>query len=38
MKVLVNDIYLLYDDNVIIIRKNRRVKKSFNIFIKHTSL
>ena len=30
-------IYLFCDDNVIIIRKERRVKKSFEVFIKHTS-
>ena len=38
IKKFVNDIYLLYDDNVIVIRKNRRVKKSFNVFVKHTLL
>ena len=37
-KKFVKIIYLFYDDNVIITRKGRRVKKSFKIFIKHTSL
>ena len=34
----VNDIYLPYNDNVIIIRKSRRIKKLFNVFIKHILL
>ena len=34
----VNDIYLPYDDNIIITRKGRRAKESSKIFIKHTSL
>ena len=34
----VNDIYLFYNNNVIVIRKSRRVKKSFDVFVKHTSL
>ena len=38
IREFVNDIYLFYDDNVIIIRKNRRIKESFEIFVKHTSL
>ena len=38
IREFVNDIYLSYDDNAIIIRKNRRVKKSFDIFVKHTLL
>ena len=38
IKEFVNDIYLFYNDNIIVIRKNRRVKKSFKIFIKHISL
>ena len=37
-KEFVNDIYLSYNDNVIIIRKGRRAKGSFKIFVKHTSL
>ena len=37
-KEFVNDIYLSYDDNVIIIRKGRRVKESFEVFVKHISL
>ena len=37
-KEFVNDIYLFYNNNVIVIRKDRRVKKSFKIFVKHTSL
>ena len=31
-------IYLFCDDNVIVIRKERRAKKSSKIFVKHTSL
>ena len=38
IKEFVNDIYLFYNDNVIIIRKGRRVKESFEIFVRHTSL
>ena len=38
IKEFVNDICLFYDDNVIIFRKSRRVKKSFKIFVKHISL
>ena len=38
IKEFINDIYLLYKDNVIIIRKNRRIKESFNVFVKHTLL
>ena len=34
----VNVIYLFYNDNVIIIRNERRVKGLFEVFIKHTSL
>ena len=34
----VNDICLFCNNNVIVIRKGRRVKESFNIFVKHTSL
>ena len=34
----VNDINLPYNNNVIVIRKNRRVKESFNVFVKHISL
>ena len=37
-KEFVKIIYLFYNDNVIITRKERRVKKSFKIFVKHTSL
>ena len=37
-KEFINDIYLFYDDNIIIIRKSRRVKKLFNVFVKHTLL
>ena len=36
IKEFVNIIYLFYNNNVIIIRKNRRVKKLFKIFVKHT--
>ena len=38
IRKFVSDIYLPYDNNVIVIRKNRRIKKSFEIFVKHTSL
>ena len=34
----VNDIYLFCDNNVTIIKKERRVKKSFKVFVKHISL
>ena len=37
IKEFVNDIYLSYNDNVIVIRKSRRVQKSFKIFVKHIS-
>ena len=37
-KEFVKVICLFYDDNVIVIRKERRAKKSFEIFVKHTSL
>ena len=37
-KEFVKIIYLFYDDNVIVIRKERRAKESFKIFIKHISL
>ena len=37
IKKFVNDIYLFYNNNVIIIRKNRRVKELFKIFVKHIS-
>ena len=37
-KEFVKIIYLFYNDNVIVIRKERRVKKSFKIFVKHISL
>ena len=38
IKEFVNDICLFYNDNVIVIRKGRRVKESSKIFVKHTSL
>ena len=38
IREFVNDICLFYDNNVIVIRKNRRVKESFEIFVKHTLL
>ena len=38
IKEFINDIYLFYNNNVIVIRKNRRVKKSFKVFIKYISL
>ena len=34
----VNDIYLPYNNNVIIIRKGRRAKELSEIFVKHISL
>ena len=37
-KEFVKVIRLFYNDNVIIIRKERRAKESFKIFIKHISL
>ena len=37
-KEFVKIIYLFCDDNVIVTRKERRVKKSSKIFVKHTSL
>ena len=37
-KEFVKIIYLFYNDNVIVIRKERRVKKSFEVFVKHISL
>ena len=36
IKKFVNVIYRFYNDNVIIIRKEYRIKKSFKVFIKHT--
>ena len=38
IREFVKIIYLFYDNNIIVIRKERRVKKSFEVFIKHTSL
>ena len=38
IKEFKNVIYRLYNDNVIVIRKKRRVKKLFEIFVKHTFL
>ena len=38
IREFVNVIYLFYNNNVIVIRKERRVKKSFKIFVKHISL
>ena len=38
IREFVKIIYLFYNDNVIVIRKERRVKKSFKIFVKHISL
>ena len=35
---LIKIIHLFYNDNVIIIRKRRRAKKSFEVFIKHISI
>ena len=36
IKKFVNIIYRLYDNNVIVIRKKRYIKKLFEIFVKHT--
>ena len=36
IKKFVNIIYRFCDNNVIVIRKRRRVKKSFEVFVKHT--
>ena len=38
IKEFVKIIYLFYDDNVIVIRKGRRVKESSEVFVKHISL
>ena len=38
IREFVYDIYLFYKNNVIVIRKNRRARKSFDVFIKHTLL
>ena len=38
IRKFVKVIHLFYNDNVIIIRKERRVKRSFEIFVKHISL
>ena len=38
IRKFVKIIYLFYNNNVIVIRKERRVKKSFEIFVKHISL
>ena len=37
-KKFVKIIYLFYNNNVIVIRKKRRVKKLFEIFFKHISI
>ena len=36
IKEFVNIIYRFYNNNVIVIRKKRRVKRLFKIFVKHT--
>ena len=38
IKEFISDIYLFYNNNVIVIRKGRRVKELFKIFIKHILL
>ena len=38
IREFVNDIYLSYDNNVIVIRKSRRVKESSEVFVKHILL
>ena len=37
-KEFVEIIYLFYNNNVIVIRKKCRVKKSFELFVKHISI
>ena len=37
-KEFVKIIYLFYNDNVIVIRKERRAKESFEVFVKHISI
>ena len=36
IKEFINIIYRFYDNNVIVIRKKRRIKRSFKIFVKYT--
>ena len=38
IKEFIKVIYLFCDDNVIVIRKKRRAKELFKIFVKHISL
>ena len=38
IKEFVKIIYLFYNNNVIVIRKERRAKESFKVFVKHISL
>ena len=38
MREFVKVIYLFYNNNEIVIRKERRVKKSFEVFVKHISI
>ena len=38
IKKFINVIYLFYNNNVIIIRNERRVKELFEVFVKHISL
>ena len=38
IREFVKIIHLFYNNNVIITRKKRRVKKLFKIFVKHTSI
>ena len=35
IKEFVNIIYRFYNNNVIVIRKKRHIKKSFKVFVKH---
>ena len=38
IKEFVKVIYLFYNDNVIVIRKERRAKELFEVFVKHISI
>ena len=38
IKKFVSVIYLFYNNNIIVIRNKRRVKRLFEIFVKHISL
>ena len=38
IRELIKIIHLFYNDNIIDIRKERRAKKSFEVFVKHISI